>query len=394
MEILQVIDFFKPAWDTGGIVRVCYEISRRLINRGHEVTVYTTDGRTSDFEIVRNRQTYVDGIRTFYFKNLSYFLAKRNICLPYFLPAILKKEIQKYDLIHIHTYRSPLSIPVHYYARKYKIPYIIQTHGSTPRIIEKKRLKLIYDLFFGYRLLKDASKVIALSVTETKHYREMGVSKNKIAIVPNGIDLSEYADLPPKGAFKEKFNIPLDKKIILYLGRIHKSKRIDFLVKAYAHMVKDMKYNDSILVIAGPNDGYIDEIKSLASSFDIYDKILFTGFISNQDKIKAFVDGDVFITPSFFAFPMTFLEACATGTPIITTNLGDTLKWIDGNVGYITSPKIIDLAEAIYKVISDYETRETFSRNCKKLVKSKFSLKIVIEKLEQLYREIVGDFAQ
>lgn len=52
----------------------------------------------------------------------------------------------------------------------------------------------------------------------------MKVSSEKIAIIPNGIDLSEYTNLPPKGLFKKKFNIPESKKIILYLGRIHKTK--------------------------------------------------------------------------------------------------------------------------------------------------------------------------
>jgi glycosyltransferase involved in cell wall biosynthesis len=95
----------------------------------------------------------------------------------------------------------------------------LQVHGSLPRIGAKQQLKWIYDVLFGYRLLRDASKVIALTRVEAEQYRRMGVPEEKIAIIPNGIDLSEYAELPPKGVFKKKFNIPEDRKIILYLGQ-------------------------------------------------------------------------------------------------------------------------------------------------------------------------------
>lgn len=74
--------------------------------------------------------------------------------------------------------------------------------------------------------------------------------------------------------------------------------------------------------------------------------------------------------------------------PIITTTLEDTLEWIDTNVGYVTSPTHYDLARAIHTIISDDELREKFSRNCRKVVKSEFSLEKVVDRLEHVYREV------
>ena len=219
-------------------------------------------------------------------------------------------------------------------------------------------------------------------------FKKSDIPEEKIAIIPNGIDLSEYGDLPPKGSFKRKFDIPRDNEVILYLGRIHKIKGIDFLVKAYASLIRNMKCNDAVLVIAGPDDGYLNEVRSLASSLGVSASVLFTGFISSEDKLGALVDADLFVTPSFYGFPITFLEACATGTPIITTTLGDTLEWIDGNVGYMTLPTHPDMARAIHRIISDDELREKFSRNCRDAMKSKFSLGKVVDKLEQIYKEV------
>jgi glycosyltransferase involved in cell wall biosynthesis len=117
---------------------------------------------------------------------------------------------------------------------------------------------------------------------------------------------------------------------------------------------------------------------------------MFTGFISSEDKLRALVDADVFVTPSFYGFPVTFLEACAVGTPIVTTSLGDTLEWIGGNVGYVTQPTPNGLAEAIYGIISDDELHRRFSKNCIEIVKSEFAIEKVVERLEEVYEEVVS----
>ncbi len=209
----------------------------------------------------------------------------------------------------MHGHRNPYNVFISHYARKYNIPYIVQAHGDIPRIIAWRRLKWLYDILFGYRLLRDASKVIALSEVEAEQYRSMGVPEEKIAIIPNGIDLSEYAVLPSKGAYKRKFGIPEEKKIILYLGRIHKTKGIGLLIKAYTHLINDRHCKDALLVIAGPDDGFLNEAKALANVLGVYNSIVFTGFISSEDKLKALVDADVFVTPSFYGFPITFLDS-------------------------------------------------------------------------------------
>jgi len=239
-------------------------------------------------------------------------------------------EIVKYvDVVHMHDYPSSLNIYAARYARKYDVPYVVQAHGSLPRIMAKQRLKWIYDVFFGYRLLRDASRVIALSQMEACQYRGMGVPDEKIAVIPNGIDLSEYSDLPPKGSFKKKFSIDDDEKIVLYLGRIHKRKGLDLLAEAFSIVSKEME--DARLVLVGPDDSYAATFSRLISDIGIEEKVLLTSFVEKKDKLAALVDSDVFVTPRFYGFPVTFLEACLAGCPIVTTS--DKLDWIHKNVG-------------------------------------------------------------
>jgi len=390
MKILQVVPYFPPAYAFGGPVKVAYQISRELIKRGHEVVVYTTDAKDFDSRLEVDSSNTIKEMKVHRFRNLSLTLVKKlKLFITPQLTLFARKEVKKFDIIHLHEYRTFQNIIIHHYARKYDVPYVLQAHGSLPRIGAWRRLKWIYDVLFGYRLLRGASKVIALSKVEAEQYKAMGVPEEKIAIIPNGIDLSEYANLPPKGAFKKRFGIPEEKKIILYLGRIHKTKGIDFLIRAYAYLKNEMKCRDAILAIAGPDDGYLNDAKALANSLGLYNSVMFTGFISSEDKLMALVDAEVFVTSSFYGFPITFLEACAVGTPLVTTSLGDTLEWIDGNVGYVAQPTPRDLVEAIYRIISDDELRRRFSKNCIEIVKSEFSIEKVVERLEKVYEEVV-----
>ena len=202
MKILQVTQFFKPMWEAGGVVRVAYEISKHLGDQGHEVTVYTTGGIHSA-NIETNRPIDVDGIKVYYFENLrKYFPWKILPVVPYYLPFIARKQIKQFDVIHIHEHRSLLAVIVHRYAKKYGIPYVLQAHGSVLPFFAKQRFKKLFDSIVGCRILRDASKLIALNKTEANYYMKMGVDEDKIDIVPNGVKLSEYEILPEKGKFR------------------------------------------------------------------------------------------------------------------------------------------------------------------------------------------------
>ena len=213
-------------------------------------------------------------------------------------------------------------------------------------------------MFFRNNILQKATKVVALNRFEADQYMRMGVPEEKIAIIPNGLDLSEYANLPPKGAFKSKFGIPEEKKIILYLGRIHKIKGIDFLIKAYAYLINDMHYKEVLLVIAGPDDGYLKEAKSLASALGISKHVLFTGPLYGQDKLEAYVDSDVVVLPSRYeTFPMTILEAYACGKPVIASKVGGLEDLIiNGETGLLFEPENVkQLAESIFNLLNGNE---------------------------------------
>ena len=384
MKILIVSDTFPPR-KFGGVTTISYLLAKKLVERGHNVVVYTTDvGDSASSRLNVKDIEIINGLKVYYFKNISNSLAfKHRLFLPLGMTSAIKNSITNFDIIHFHGYRSFLGIIIHHYAKKYKIPYVLQAHGSILPSFQKQRLKKLYDVVWGYRILHDASKVIALTKTEAEQYRIMGVNKDKIKIVPNGINLSEYDYLPKRGEFRRKYGIRDNENMILYIGRIHITKGIDLLVKAFADLAKEL--NDVKLVLVGPDDGYQSVIEDYVRTLKVNDKVLFTGFVNNKEKIAAFADADVFVTPSFLGFPVTFLEACACGTPIITTRNGDELDWIHDRVGYVVEYNKEQLQDAMSKILRDEGLRRRFGEEGKRLVREEFSWDKVVKKVEEVY---------
>ena len=239
----------------------------------------------------------------------------------------------------------------------------------------------------GFKILKGASKLIALNEAELGHYLSMGVPKNKIKIIPNGINLNEHHNLTRKGEFKKKYFIKDDEKIILYLGRINKTKGINLLIESFEFVSK--KINNVKLVIVGPDDGFLGSLKKLVKTLDLENNTLFTGPVYGNDKYEAFIDAHVFVTPNYSGFPITFLESCNYGVPIITTNKGDKLDWIDNNVGYVVKYDKNKLSNVICKVLSDEDLRNKFGKNGRNIVKTKFNWLSICNDIEKTYLENV-----
>ena len=386
MKILEVCPKFHHSVASGS-TNVAYYISEELARRGHSVAVYTSDMKDK-YTRMNSGVQEIDGIRVHRFRSIG-TIATREMKI-FVTPAIIQRarnEIRSFDVIHIHDYRGFQGTVIHHFARKYSIPYVLQAHGSLPRIMDKKSLKWLYDLLFGYRLLRDASKVVALSHLEAEQYKGMGVPEGKIEVIPNGINLSEYSHLPPKGSFKKKFGINDYEKIILYLGRIHRIKGIDILVKAFANVIE--KLEDVRLVVVGPDDGYLREIEALTKALKIEDKVLISGPLYGNYKLEAYVDADVYVLPSRYeTFPVAVLEAVACGTPVLLTENCGIAEYFKDKVGLVVKPDFHHLGEALLKMLIGNDRQNTFRENCKTMTEA-FDISKTISKLEEVYRKCV-----
>ena len=379
MKILEVIPRFNPI--LGGGVDVVYNVSKQLCLFGHDVTIVTSDYKYD--------AAYAKTIEDLGVKVIP-FHAMCNFKL--FIPTLdfscwLNEHINEYDIIHLNGTRSYQNNLIHKYAIKYHIPYVLQPHGSFKYIGAHTGIKRMYDIVWGNRLIHDATGFIVLSASEADQLMQQNILMDKISIVPNGVDLSKFEKLPKPGLFRLKYGISDNELVILYLGRLHETKGIDLLILAYSRITNSM---DNIrLVIVGPDGGCKEQLMNLAKANSIENKILFTGPVSELEKFSAFVDSDIFVTPRFYGFPITFAESMACGLPIITTNNGDYLDFIDGNVGYSTGYSVDALSNAIISLLSNNDEYNKLKENCIHAAQQIYNWQSIVVQLLKEYRRYI-----
>lgn len=373
MRILQVIPFFTAS--RGGSVVVLHNLSKQLVNRGHEVTIITTD-----FEFDEN---YASNL------NVMPFRCTSNLGLFLYSPRMrewLRENINDFDVLHLHNFRSYQNNLIQYFSKKYEIPYILQAHGSLPRIAEKQSLKWIYDQVWGYRILHGASRFLAVSDIEMEQYKAMKINQTRIDLIPNGLDIDCFKYLPKYGTFKRKISVDSNSKMILYIGRLHKIKGIDFLIRSFKILMNNRK--NTVLVIAGPDDGYGHELKTIVNDLGLNDSIRFVqGYIKNV--VEAYRDADVLVYPSQYEiFGLVPFEAIMCGTPVIVTDNSHCGNIIQKyNCGHVIKYGDINgLAKKINDILENPDESISKIVEGKKYITENLNWKEITSKLEAIYR--------
>ena len=333
----------------------------------------------------------VSGIKVCYFKNVSNYLAYNlNGYLSIGFRKAVRQNLKDFDIVHLHDYYTYQNVITAKYCRKYDVPYVLSAHGSVLPSKERGRriLKKTFISFSGHSILKGARRLIALTQTEKKQYVEAGVAPSKIRIIPNAVSLSEFKDLPKKGAFKQRYSIRSTEKIVLFVGRIHKIKGLGLLIKVFSSLVKDM--NNIKLVIVGPDSGELSRVKRSIASKKIEEKVLITGLLSGREKLSAYVDADIFVLSSYSeVFSMSILETCATGTPVVITNLGTIPEIVEYQAGLLVQYDENELYEAILRFLRNDELARTAGKNGRRMVENKFTWDKVVEQFEKCYEDAI-----
>ena len=389
MKILHVAHFFYPCLSAGGVVNASYQIAR-MQARDNSVKVISSDACKERLKFEESRYDVdIDGIKVDYFKNISNrFKLATMLDTPLGAIFRIKKQIRDFDVIHVHEHRQTLSIIACYFARRYGIPYVVQAHGSVLPFFQKEGLKNIFDKVFGFKILHGASKVFALTEVEKEQYLKMGVEEDRIEIVPLGINIEEYSDLPEEGIFREKFNISKDDKLIIFIGRVHEIKGLDLLIDAFKELADSE--DDVKLAIVGPDDGYMDALNLRIAECDLSDKVIVTGPLYKSEKQEALVDCDLFVMPSKYeSFTTSGLEAMACGKPLVLTKNNHIHDWVDGSVGLACDDDKMSLKDAMAEVLFDEELSKKFGMNGRRLIQEKYNWDMINEQILNIYESII-----
>ena len=392
MKILHVAHFFYPCLSAGGVVNASYQIASKQ-SQDNKVKVYSSDACKERLRFPNGRYDVdVEGINVDYFRNLSNrFKLATMLDTPLSAPFKIRKDIKNHDIIHIHEHRQILAVIVSFFARRNKIPYIVQAHGSVLPFFQKERLKNLFDKAFGFKILHNASCVFALTEVEKEQYLKMGVDEDRIEIVPLGINLEEYENLPDYGKFRFKFNIGVGDKLILFVGRIHEIKGLDLLIDAFNDLVNDEGIDSNIkLAIVGPDDGYLPKLKEKIKDYSLEDNVVLAGPLYKDEKIEALVDCNLFVMPSKYeSFTTSGLEAMACSKPLVLTKNNHIHDWVDGNVGIACDDNEESLKEALERILFDDELASTFGNKGRKLIEEKYNWDIINKQILEIYNEFL-----
>lgn len=299
----------------------------------------------------------------------------------------LKENLSDYDIIHLHGYRTYQNNIAVSLSNKLNKSVILQPHGSFPKIVEKILLKSLFDLIWGKKIIERSKYIIAVSETERKQLLSQGyIPPSKIIKIPNGIDGKSYEQLPDRNEFRDELGISEDDRLILFVGRLHRIKGIDFLITSFAEALK--KRSDLMLVVTGPDQGQGSELRKLVDKSDIKDKVIFYGPI--EDVRKAYAACELLVYPSIYEiFGLVPFEGLMCGTPVIVTNdcgCGEIIGKADCGV-QVTYGDTAELRDAIINLIDNRNTAKRMVKNGQNFIKKNLLWQKVIFRFLGVYED-------
>jgi len=267
-----------------------------------------------------------------------------------------------------------------------KKPLVLNTHGSL--LGYKKYLKAgtqqlpyrLYDALTRKISAKRASAVVVSSKFEYEDAVEFGIDKNKLHIIPMGID---ECPLPKRQTNKENLNI-------LFVGRLSRVRRVELLLRA----AKRLTIPYQITIVGGEEktsslqeSGYFGELKKLCADLGIDDKVAFTGAKPPAELRLYYENADVFVYPSQYEnFGQPILEAAATGLPIIATPVGVARDLVqEGETGFIVPADPDAICDRLTRIF-DPAIRRPMGLKIQERVRRDFGWDNIIQRYLEIYR--------
>ena len=301
------------------------------------------------------------------------------------------------DLVHTHGIWTYLSVTAVRWSRSNggvtPRPYVVSTHGMLdPWALHNSRWKKIIAGFaFERQHLKNAACIHAINQAEAAAVRAFGL-RNPICIIPNGVELpasnAVHRTQPWTG------NIISDRKVLLYLGRLHPKKGLSILLRGWKEAFKHEQ--DWILVIAGwDQGGHRRELEQLTRELKIAGSVQFTGPVFGKARDTAYQNADAFVLPSLSeGQPLVVLEAWSHARPVLMTQECNLPEGFENGAAIRMSATVEGVAGALGKLFaSEKSALEEMGCRGRDLVICNFSWSQIASQMFAVYKWLLGHSA-
>ena len=397
LRILHVVPYHERAWAYGGIPRVVGALARGLAARGHDVTICATDACSSTTRLARPPASTVRGawhensterLHLRVFPNLSNTLAYRaQLFLPIGMRRYLTEHAGDFDLAHLHACRNIPGVLAARALVRAQVPYVLEPNGTLVNIERLRAAKGAFDVLMGRRVLDEAARLIAVTVSERRKFVENGVAADRIDVIPNPIALQEFAAPARFGGFRRRHGL-LDGPLVVFLGKLTPRKKVDVLARAFAQL----RWPGARLVIAGNDMGAGRVLRGLVSNLGIAESTIFPGLVTGAQRLDVLADADVVVYASEHEiFGLVPLEALMCGAPVIVGNdsgCGEIVGTLGG--GLALPPGDVDsLTAALRVVLKDPAPWRAAARRAAGRVPDLYGPDVVCRQLERTYSSVL-----
>lgn len=382
MRIVHLTNSIDPV--SGGPANVLARLAPVQVSRGHEVCVITADDPDRVVDVVASLDA--SGVKVLPRGPGSGPISRAPEALNALREAI---DSGSCELMHGHGLWQHL---VHWGAsvcRAKSVPYILRPCGMLdPWCLAQGRLKK--QIFLALKARRDLNQAAAIhftTETERELVARLGLKASPF-VIPNGIDCSEFEQLPIPGQFREKHGIS-DQPLVVYLSRLHHKKGLDLLLPAFAESVP----KDAVLALVGPGESdYIRQLKSTGEQLGIDDRLIFTGMIKGAGRIQALADADLFVLPSYQEnFGVAVIEAAAAGTPVLISDQVNICGEVrEAGAGRVVPCEQAAIGKALSDMIADRESLAKTGAIARSWAMQTFPWENIAQRVDDMYQSVIA----
>lgn len=387
MKILHVVPTYLPAWRHGGPVVAVHGLAKALVERGHEVSVFTTNLHGDGvLPVPPGKPVGVEGVEVTYFE----VSGSRRLHRSPDLKRTARERIREFDIVHLHSLFLNPTNDVARVAERAGVPYLIAPRGMLVKDLLRRRGRLrkaLWMLLVERHTLEHAAAIHATSEIEVEEARKFRIRLPPIPVVPNGVDpeplrVKEWSHVEPRIR-----NLLDHGSFFLFLGRLSWKKGLDRLLEAFARLDRGE------LVLAGPDDENLwPSLVAKARFLGIEPRVHYVGMVAGAEKAALLHSTDALVLPSYSEnFGNSALEAMAVGTPVIVTpevGLADVIRSTES--GLVSSGLPEPLSEAMRQLADDPALRKRLGARGAAVAVEQFSWPAVGQRMEEVYQQVLS----